>query len=411
MKTSVGPTRQELVALVGHAREQRAAFLEQLAGLVGIDSGTTDPDGVDRLGEVLGGRLEALGARVERRRDGPAGRTLIARFPARAPGPRILVVGHLDTVFETGEAAARPLVIRDGRAYGPGSADMKGGLLLLVHALEAIRGLGHGPVPAGDLVMVASPDEEVGSPVGSIAIRTEAARADVALVLEPARPAGELIAARKGMLQARLHFTGRAAHAGVEPERGRSAVLAAAHATIALHGLTGRPGRVTSSVGTVRGGTRPNVVPDATTLEFDLRAATREAMADAEAAIAELCAHPAVDDVEIRLEPIGRFPPMERTEMSDALFALAVAVGQGLGATIRAVATGGASDANTIAELGVPVLDGLGPVGGGMHTAGESIEIGSIPERVALLGGLIVALGRAPLELPPKSERDVAPRG
>lgn len=401
MTASGGLERTELAALSGHAQRRVDAFLDQLAELVGIDSGTPDADGVDRVGDVLGGRLEALGALVELRRDGPAGRTLIARFPSRAPGPRVLIVGHLDTVFESGTTTARPLVVRNGRAYGPGSADMKGGLLLLVHALEAIRELGQGPVPAGELVVVASPDEEVGSPVGSIAIRSEASRADVALVLEPARPTGELIATRKGMLQARLYLTGRAAHAGVEPERGRSAVLAAAHATIALHALTGRPGGVTCSVGTIRGGTRPNVVPAEAALEFDLRASTREAMADAEAAIAELCARAAVEDVAIRLDPIGRFPPMQGTAMSEALLALAVAVGRGLGATIRAVATGGASDANTIADLGVPVLDGLGPVGGGMHSTDEYLVVGSIPERVALLGGLVVALGRAPLRVSP----------
>jgi glutamate carboxypeptidase len=411
MKASGGLRRTELAALNGQARRQLDAFLDQLAELVGIDSGTFDTDGVDRVGEVLGGRLEALDALVELRRDGPAGRTLIARFPSRAPGPRVLIVGHLDTVFEPGAASARPLVVRDGRAYGPGSADMKGGLLLLVHALEAIRALGQGPVPAGELVVVASPDEEVGSPVGSIAIRSEASRADVALVLEPARPAGELIIARKGMLQARLHVAGRAAHAGVEPERGRSAVLAAAHATIALHALTGRPGGVTCSVGTVRGGTRPNVVPDEATLEFDVRASTSEAMEDAEAAIAELCARPAVEGVTIRLEPIGHFSPMQATATSEALLQVAVAVGRGLGTTIRAVATGGAADANTIAELGVPVLDGLGPVGGGMHSADEFLVVDSIPERVALLGGLIVALGRTPSEYVQTPDPELASRG
>ncbi len=401
MTASGGLKGTELAGLSGHSRRRLDSFLDQLAELVGIDSGTFDTDGVDRVGEALGGRLEALGALVELRRDGAAGRTLIARFPSRVPGPRVLIVGHLDTVFESGAANARPLVVRDGRAYGPGSADMKGGLLLLVHALEAIRELGQGPVPAGELIVVASPDEEVGSPVGSIAIRSEASRADVALVLEPARPTGELIAARKGMLQARLHFTGRAAHAGVEPERGRSAVLAAAHATIALHALTGRPGGVTCSVGTVHGGTRPNVIPEEATLEFDLRASTRGALADAEAAIAALCARPAVENVTIRLQPIGRFPAMERTAASETLLALAVAIGRGLGATIRVVATGGASDANTIAELGVPVLDGLGPVGGQMHSTHEYLVVDSIPERVALLAGLVVALGRTPLRIPP----------
>lgn len=368
------------------------AFLKELTDVVAIDSGTSDVTGVDRVGETLGRRFEALGARVEHRRDGASGRTLIARQSSGRSGPRLLIVGHLDTVYGPGTAADRPLVVRDRRAYGPGAADMKGGLLLLVHALESLRDLGHWP-PAGEFVFVASPDEERGSPVGSIAIRAEASRADVAFVLEPARPNGDLVAARKGMLQGRLRFTGRAAHAGVDPDRGRSAVLAAAHATLALHALTDQPNGITCSVGVIGGGTRPNVIPDDAYLDFDLRAPTGESLVDAEAAIGHVRESVIVEGVSVEYEELGRFAPMPDVSGSRLMDA-AVAVGAGLGVTIGTAASGGASDANTIAEFGVPVLDGLGPVGDAIHSIDEHVVVDSIAERAALLGGMIVAVSR-----------------
>lgn len=244
--------------------------------------------------------------------------------------------------------------------------------------------------------MVAGPDEEIGSTVGSVAIREAAASADVALVLERARPSGALVIARKGMLQARIHVTGRAAHAGVEPEKGRSAVLAAAQAVVALHGLSEQPGGVTCTVGTFRGGTRPNVVAESATLDLDLRAVTADALVLAEAQVAAICERPAIEGVTMRLERLGRFPPMERSAGSERMLAVVKAVGIELGMAIEAVETGGASDANLVASMGVPVLDGLGPIGGEMHTPGENLDLATLPERVALLGGTLLALLHSP---------------
>ena len=392
-------------------RARDAAFVTLLGDLVAIDSGTGDAEGIARVAARIARELADLGFVTEAggldvgaapavtadpgaSPTDPEAGALVARSAGPYPGPRVLVVGHLDTVFPAGEAARRPFGVADARATGPGVADMKGGLALLLHALAATRDVLGVAVPRGELVVVLSPDEETGSPVGSAAIRAEAAGAAAALVLEPARPDGELVVARKGMLQARLVASGRAAHAGVDPDRGRSAVLALAHATVALHALADPTTGVTCTVGTLHGGDRPNVVPAAAILEVDLRAPTPATMAAAEAALAIIVAEPAVPDVTIRLEPLGRFSPMPETPGSRTFLALAAATGKVVGVEVRAVATGGASDANGIAEMGVAVLDGLGPVGGHAHAPGEYVDLHSIPERAALLAGLLLALGR-----------------
>lgn len=369
-------------------------LLADLGALVAIRSGTGDADGVGRVADRLAGDLRALGAEVTTRADGPAGPTLVAVLRGAAPGPRVAVVGHLDTVGAP-EDPDPVLVVRDGRAWGRGAVDMKGGLQLVVTALEAIRAVHGVALPAGELIVLMGPDEEVGSPVGRVAMQELVPGCAAALVLEPGRPTGALVVARKGMLQARVTIRGRAAHAGVEPEKGRSALLAAAHLTIALHGITGLggpEGGVTVNVGVVHGGTRPNVVAADAVLELDLRASTAAAMEAAEAAIRAVVAAPAVPDVTAELELGARFPVMERLPATDLLLARVAAVGAELGLSIGAVATGGASDANLIATLGVPVLDGLGPIGGGMHAADEHVDIGSLPDRIALVAGTILAL-------------------
>lgn len=395
---NLGPVNPvDPVALRAHVERHLDAYLADLAALVAIDSGTRDAEGIRRVAALVAGHLEGLGAVVELRESAAAGPTVIARLASGRPGARVLVVAHMDTVFPPGTAAARPFAIADGRATGPGVADMKGGILLLVHALDALRATTGTAVQAGELVVIAGPDEEVGSPAGSVAIREAAAAAAAALVLEPARPSGALIASRRGMLAVRLTFTGLAAHAGVAPEQGRSAILAAAHATIALHAIPASIPGVTCSVGTIAGGTRANVIPDLAILDIDLRADTALAMAAVEATLDAVCASPAVDGVTIAREDLGRFAPMESTPGGRDLLALAVEVGGKLGLAVTAEATGGASDANAIAALGVPVLDGLGPVGGGFHAPGEHLVVASVPERAALLGGLLAALaGRGP---------------
>ncbi len=369
-------------------------FVRGLAELVAIRSGTGDAEGVARVADRLAVALRELSAEVTLRSDGPGGPTLVALVRGAAAGSRIALIGHMDTVAAP-DAPDPAMELRDGRAWGPGSVDMKGGLLLVVDALRAIRHATGDTLAAGELVVIFGPDEEIGSPVGGIAMRELVPGCDAALVLEPGRPSGALVVARKGMMQARVRITGRAAHAGVEPEKGRSALLAAAHATIALHaitGLGGSAGGVTLNVGTLHGGTRPNVVAAEAVLELDLRASTTAAFDAAVTAIRAVVAAPAVPDVTMTLELGDRFPPMERLPSTDALLARVARVGAALGLEVGAVATGGASDANMIATLGVPVLDGLGPIGGGMHAPDEHVDLATLADRVALLAGAILEL-------------------
>jgi glutamate carboxypeptidase len=217
------------------------------------------------------------------------------------------------------------------------------------------------------------------------------------------------VGSRKGNMHVRLTLRGRAAHAGVEPEKGRSAILEAAHKVIALHGLTGRWPGVTCNVGALRGGTRPNIVPDRAILDVDLRATAREDLQAAERELRAVAATSTVRGVTCRVEVLGRHWPMERLPASARLVALARSVAHELGFDMQAVATGGVSDANTTAGLGVPTLDGLGPIGGRDHSPEEYLELDSIVPRVTLLAGLLLAISRDPMIGPSRAGRTDLP--
>jgi glutamate carboxypeptidase len=342
-------------------------------------------------------RFVELGAAIEVEANAELGNTVVARLDGSGEGT-LLLVGHLDTVFPDGTASARPFATRDGRAHGPGVCDMKGGLLAGLYALRALRTLGE--LPFARAVFVANPDEEIGSPASTPVIAREAAGATLALVLESARANGDIVSARKGVVDVLLRFAGRAAHAGVEPEKGRSAVVEAARRTLALAALNGRWDGVTINVGVVRGGTRPNVVAEAAELEVDLRALTRASMSAAEADIRAVAAAPStVPDVTCAIEERARHWPMEKSPATATLVERAVGLAGRLGFPLGDAATGGASDANTIAGLGVPVLDGLGPVGGNDHSPDEYLELDSIVPRTTLLAALLLDLGRQPPRL------------
>jgi glutamate carboxypeptidase len=310
----------------------------------------------------------------------------------------------MDTVFDPGTAAQRPFRIEGNVAYGPGVTDMKGGLLGGLYALKALRdAAGSAPgsgsaswVPFGRLVFIANPDEEIGSPASSPVIRRHASQADVALVLECARANGDIVSSRKGIVDLEVRLRGRAAHAGVEPEKGRSATLEAAHKTVELHGLNGRWPGVTVNVGVIRGGTRPNVVAEECILEVDLRAVTREGLEEAEAALRSVCASSTVPDVSCEVVEKARHWPMEKLEASGRLVDHARAIAGQLGFELADAATGGASDANTTSGMGVPTLDGLGPIGGNDHSPAEYLDVDSIVPRVTLLARLLLAAARDP---------------
>jgi glutamate carboxypeptidase len=385
----------ELARLRTGVEARLARYLADLERLVNIDCGSYTKEGVDEVGRWTAGFLESLGAQVEVDRNEELGDTVVGRLSSgEATGRRLLLIGHMDTVFDPGTAAARPFHVEGGRATGPGVTDMKSGLLAGLYALEVIRDAGGGAWPFADLVFVANPDEEIGSPVSTPIIHREADGTDVALVVECARANGDIVSSRKGVADLRVHLQGRAAHAGVEPEKGRSAILEAAHKTIALMGLSARFPGVSCNVGVVAGGTRGNVVAESATLAVDLRSPTRSGMEAAEVALREICASSTVPDVSCEVEERHRHWPMEKLEASARLVEHAQMVADLLGFAVNDAATGGASDANTTAGMGIPTLDGLGPVGGNDHSPLEYLEMESIVPRVTMLAGLILAVSR-----------------
>jgi len=394
---TVMPPGAELERLRAAIAADLPEYLANLERLVNIDCGSYTKAGVNEVGRWTGEFLEALGAAVEYRPDaaGRLGDTIVATFTGQSDAPRILLIGHLDTVFDAGTAALRPFRLDDGVAHGPGVTDMKSGLLAGLYALKALLGE-RGGLPLERLIFVANPDEEIGSPTSTPHIRSLATDVDVALVLECARANGDIVSSRKGILDTRLQVTGRAAHAGVEPEKGRSAILEAARIVTDLHELNGRWPGVTVNVGVIGGGTRPNVVPERCSLEIDVRAITREALETAEAEIHRIAEATVVDDTTVEFEPMARWWPMEKLDRSGRLVDHAQAIAQALGFEVHDTSTGGASDANTTSGMGIPSLDGLGPIGGNDHSPAEYLDVDSIVPRTTMLAGLLLAIAADP---------------
>jgi glutamate carboxypeptidase len=393
----------ELATLEGIVSAGLPAFLVDLERLCNIDCGSYSPRGVTEVAAWTCAALEAIGAEVEWRPD-PAGRfadTLVATLQGTAgAGPRMLLIGHLDTVFSDGTVAERPFRIDGNVAHGAGVSDMKAGLLAGIHGLAALRTLAGGSIadlPFERIVFIANPDEEVGSPSSTPHIREVAAESDACFVLECARANGDFVSARKGIADLRLSINGRAAHAGVEPEKGRSAVLAGAHLVEAIHALNGRWPGVTANVGVFNAGTRPNVVAEHAELQVDIRATSRAALEDAIAAVGALAAAPAVPDVSVEIETMASWMPMEKLERSGRLADHVIALAARLGFETKDVATGGASDANTTSGMGVPSIDGLGPIGGADHSPDEYLDVTSIVPRTTLFAALLLAVGRDPV--------------
>ncbi|MEU0087477.1 M20 family metallopeptidase [Streptomyces sp. NPDC006274] len=376
-------------------------FLDDLAELVDIDSGSYSPDGVNRVADRVQHRLSGLGFTVERIPLPPGaggqrfGDVLVARrsgsLTTAQGGRRVLIAAHMDTVFDDGTARERPFTIRGGLAHGPGVCDDKGGLAAGLTALGILAEAG---VDAyRELIFLATPDEEIGSPASRPVTERVARESDVALALECARENGDLVVARKGVADFRITVTGTAAHAGIEPERGANAALAAAHLVVALQGFNGRWDGVTVNVGVIRAGTRANIVCPEAELHIEVRSTTASGIEAARTAIEAAASRPGVPGTSARVEQLDFCPPMECTPAARELLATARGLGAELGIDVGATATGGVGDANIVAGVGTPVLDGLGPVGGADHTPEEWLDLATVHSRIALLTALIAALG------------------
>ncbi len=360
--------------------DKEPAAIRLLEALVNQDSGTYDRDDVNRFADMLAGSIAELGFTPIRFPETEYGDHWL--WEKRGTGPkRLLFVSHIDTVFASGTAKARPFGVIGQRAHGPGVLDMKGGIVSLLFALRALRETASPAWRETTIAWFLNSDEEVLSPSSRPLIRAEAERSWSVGVTEPARAGGEYVVARKGAGKFFLEVTGKAAHAGNQPEVGRSAVYAMAQKIVALHEMTDLRGGTTVNVGVVRGGERSNVVADHARAEIDLRAWTPAAADTAIARFREITDHPHVDGTTARLRGDMNFPPWpEGCAGTLALLALLQQAGRELGLNLQGIRTGGGSDGNHTAAL-APTIDGLGPQGSLAHSADEYIELPTLIER------------------------------
>ncbi|MEP7200153.1 MAG: M20 family metallopeptidase, partial [Chloroflexota bacterium] len=354
--------------------------------LVNRDCGTYNKAGVDSVGEWIAARCNAWGWEVERFPQTQYGDCWLARMKGDDVG-RIMLSGHLDTVYPDGTAAARPLHFRGERILGPGTCDMKAGVLTGMYAMRALQMTNFRDF--AEIVFFFSSEEEVGSPVSRALYGPIARTMDAAFVLEAGRANGDIVSARKGAGLFKVRVTGKAAHAGVEPEKGANAILELAHHVIALQQLNGVAPGVTVNVGKIGGGTRTNVVPDEAWVDVDVRATDPAGAEMVALAIHDRERHVGVPHTRVQVEGYFGCPPMPKTAAIGLLVACAQGVARDLGFTVKDTATGGVSDANIIAGLGVPVLDGLGPTGGLDHGPDEYIDADSIVPRTTLVAELM----------------------
>jgi glutamate carboxypeptidase len=360
-----------------------------LRSLVEIESPTPDKAGVDRAGNWAAGQMAELGASLQQFPQQNSGDHWLGVW-GDGPGG-ILMLTHLDTVHPIGTLERFPWREAGERCYGPGILDMKASLAMALIALRALRD--HGRLPDRRISLLATSDEETGSHSSVELIREQARRHDLVLCLEPALPDGALKTWRKGTGLFELEVRGRPAHAGANPEDGINAIHEMAALVQQLVAAADAARGTTIGVGTIRGGTRTNVVPASCRAKVDVRVLTEEEQQRVSAAIDALgLLHP---EAVLIVHGEWNRPPMPRTPQMAATFAQAREIGARLGLSLTEGGTGGGSDANFVAPLGIPVLDGLGAVGGGAHTEEEFVLRRSLVERSALLAAL---LGEWPLD-------------
>jgi glutamate carboxypeptidase len=370
-------------------------YLDDLRALVNLDSGTHDRILVETAGLHAAAIFEKSGCDVEwiKSSNDDIADTYVARTKGTGES-RIVMLGHHDTVFAAGTAAERPYRSDGARAHGPGVSDMKSGVVLGAYAIRVLREQGFQDF--AEIIFVGNPDEEIGSPTSRRIIEEEARRADLVLVLEPGRAPGAIQTTRKGVGMFELEVTGRAAHAGSQPEAGRSAVVELAHKTLALSALTDFETGATVNVGLIEGGTRRNVVPERARALIDLRVVSGSQATDIVGQMESIAASTFVDGTSTILSGGLNRPPMEKSAGTQAALEIGWEIVSELGLEPQEISSGGGSDGNFTAALGVPTLDGLGPVGRDAHSVDEWIDLESIPARLALLAGLIARAPRRP---------------
>ena len=354
-----------------------------LADLVSVESPSTDKAAIDLLNQRLIPDLRSLGGDVQIFPQMQAGDHLRCRW-GDGPGG-ILVLCHTDTVFDLGTLARQPFREADGKIYGPGVLDMKGSIAMLICVLRVLRQ--EGAWPRRPLTLLFTSDEETGSLTSRALIESEARQAAVAFCLEPALANGAIKTARKGTGDIHIQVKGVAAHAGIDHAKGRNAIQELAHHVLAAQTLTDYTRGTSVNVGVIRGGTRANVVPEEAQALIDFRVTTLDELRRLENWVSSLT--PVTSGTAVSAALTLNRPPMPRDATMAQAYEKAQAIARQIGLELTEGSTGGGSDANFVAPLGIPVLDGLGGVGDGAHSEREYVLLDSLAERAALLAALL----------------------
>jgi glutamate carboxypeptidase len=376
--------------ITGWLAAQQEAMLALLAEAVSIDSGSYDKPGVDAVGQRFVRFFQEHGLVTSVEPIEGFGDAIHVRLDELHANERpILLLGHRDTVFPKGEAARRPFRIEGGRAYGPGVADMKAGLVLNTFVLAAFKRFGGAPAPVIGLI---TGDEEIATPASRPIIERVARGARCAFNSEPGRPGGAVVTGRKGGAFMRLEVAGQAAHAGGNFEKGISAIGELAHKIVAMHSVTDLSRGVTVNVGLVKGGQSVNTVAPFAEAEVDLRYVDPAGRDSAMSALEAIVAHATVPGTTARLVVRGEFAPLVPAPASEALFAAYRAAAADAGLDVHGEFSGGCADSGFTAGVGCPTLCATGPVGGNAHTPEEYLEIGSLVPRAQALALAILRL-------------------
>ena len=373
-----------MIDLVSYFAERRGIILDMVRQMVEVESPSLDKLAVDRMAELIAQMAEQAGGRVTLERREDRGNHAVARWGGEGPG--FLVLSHIDTVFPVGTLAERPWRVEGNEAFGPGAYDTKSGAAITLSALSGLADLEVAlkyPVTA-----IFNSDEEIGTDSSRALIEEEAAKARVVLVMEPGDPPdGALKLWRKGVGIVTVTAIGRSAHAGAAHRQGINAIEEVVHQILKIQAMTDYELGMTASVDVVRGGQRTNVVPDRAQIQVDVRVTTKAEGERITAAFEGL--QPVLPGARLIVEGGLNRPPMEDSDVTRGPFNRACEIGAELGMALTGRGTGGGSDGNFTAAIGVPTLDGLGAEGGGAHTEGEYIVIDSLPRRAALMAALL----------------------
>jgi glutamate carboxypeptidase len=374
-----------------YLQKQQPRIIKTIRQLVEIESPSDLKQAVDRLGTVLASRFAELGGRVRVHLAEKFGNHLQVDFKGsgknKAEKP-VLLLGHMDTVYPIGTISKMRCRVMKGRLYGPGVLDMKSGIALALHAIEAMLKWNTDKLPRPVTILLVS-DEEVGSTSSRGITETLARKSSAVLVLEPAQGLA-VKTARKGICEYTLKVTGKAAHAGLDFEKGQSAIVELAKQIWQISQLVDLRRGITVNVGKISGGTRANVVAAEASAAIDVRVSRMADALEVDGKLRSL--KPFNRNCQIAMSGGLNRPPMERTTGVVALYEKATAVADELGWKLEEAAVGGGSDGNFTAALGIPTLDGLGGVGEGAHAEHESVVISELPKRAALLAALIARI-------------------